>query len=194
MREVASLPTIGNSSSTETVEVNRGHSNGATATSENSSLTSAGKGSEKSATAQGKGGENGGGEPGRLEMSREEFYHEVLAPLRRDGFSTATDEQLVRCRRFVEEEIDGARSLLDVASANNYDDGFGGLASASGQRRTANNMIAAWSKTLSAIEDEIRRRESGNVSGLQERDSLDAQESVSARWTAGVTMRLLPQR
>jgi hypothetical protein len=43
MRKVASPPTIGNSSSTETVEVNHGQYNGATVTSENSSLTSAGK-------------------------------------------------------------------------------------------------------------------------------------------------------
>lgn len=53
-REVASLPTIGNSSNTETVEVNRGHSNGVTATSENSSLTSASKGSDNSVYEQGK--------------------------------------------------------------------------------------------------------------------------------------------
>ena len=54
MREVASLPTIGNSSNTETVEVNHGQTKGVTATSENSSLTSAGKGSEKVLDAQGK--------------------------------------------------------------------------------------------------------------------------------------------
>ena len=53
MREVASLLTIGNSSSTETVEVNRGQKDGATATSENSSLTSEGKGSTENANVQG---------------------------------------------------------------------------------------------------------------------------------------------
>ena len=52
MREVSSLPTIGNSSNTETVEVNRGQSKGATATSENSSATSDGKGTDKSANNQ----------------------------------------------------------------------------------------------------------------------------------------------
>lgn len=55
MREVASLLTIGNSSSTETVEVNRGQKDGATATSENSSLTSGGKGSAENAAVQGNG-------------------------------------------------------------------------------------------------------------------------------------------
>ena len=53
-RKVASLPTIGNSSNTETVEVNRGQTKGATATSENSSLTSIGKDTDSSANAQGK--------------------------------------------------------------------------------------------------------------------------------------------
>ena len=51
-RKVASLLTIGNSSNTETVEVNRGHTKGVTATSENSSLTSVGKGGKNSATVQ----------------------------------------------------------------------------------------------------------------------------------------------
>ena len=52
MRKVASLPTIGNSSSTETVEVNHGQTEGATVTSENSSLTSDGKVSENNSLNQ----------------------------------------------------------------------------------------------------------------------------------------------
>ena len=52
MRKVASLPTIGNSSSTETVEVNHGQTEGATVTSENSSLTSDDKVSEKKSPNQ----------------------------------------------------------------------------------------------------------------------------------------------
>lgn len=61
MREVASLLTIGNSSSTETVEVNRGQKDGATATSENSSLTSEGKGSAENAAVQENGEKNNTG-------------------------------------------------------------------------------------------------------------------------------------
>ena len=57
-RKVASLPTIGNSSNTETVEVNRGQTKGATATSENSSLTSFGKDTDSSSNPQEKIGEN----------------------------------------------------------------------------------------------------------------------------------------
>ena len=57
-RKVASLPTIGNSSNTETVEVNRGQTKGATATSENSSLTSIGKDNDSSSNPQEKIGEN----------------------------------------------------------------------------------------------------------------------------------------
>lgn len=51
---VASLPTIGNSSSTKAVEVNRGNTEGATTTSGNSSATSTGKVSEKSSAGKGK--------------------------------------------------------------------------------------------------------------------------------------------
>lgn len=50
--EVKSLPTIGSSSIAEAAEVNHGQSNGETVTSENSSLTSAGKGSESLADVQ----------------------------------------------------------------------------------------------------------------------------------------------
>ena len=57
-RKVASLPTIGNSSNTETVEVNRGQTKGATATSENSSLTSIGKDTDSSSNLQEKDGKN----------------------------------------------------------------------------------------------------------------------------------------
>lgn len=79
--EISSLPTIGNSSNTEAVEVNRGQSKGATATSENSSLTSGSKGSDSSVNEQ---------EKIRKHSEREDGQFLIQTPMKEEAAALST--------------------------------------------------------------------------------------------------------
>ncbi len=118
MRKVASLPTIENSSSTETVEVNRGQSNGATATSENSSLTFVGKDTKKSRNNNELDEENVEKEEkvaeSRLSFQelRSKYPDRVLGEQRKDGSVTYHDGDALLVSKLLNRNFDGTELTL----------------------------------------------------------------------------------
>lgn len=118
MRKVASLPTIENSSSTETVEVNRGQSNGATATSENSSLTFVGKDTKKSRNNNELDEENVEKEEkvaeSRLSFQelRSKYPDRVLGEQRKDGSVTYHDGDALLVSKLLNHNFDGTELTL----------------------------------------------------------------------------------